>query len=805
MINTDVLADYLEIWGFQDYHIIFADGSVGIGLELTTVDVSCWDDDQINSIADRTCQLLNALPSGLDIQFIQDIVGGNKSRIDAHKSLKADDASEIADRLVEARVDRLAEIDNAGHLPKHRLLAFIRQKAAASLSAKPRLFGKPKNFQKMSESQLKKAITKIERTKDDLIENFKSLGLNGETLSSDELMDLMYLQWNPTRSVGRPPYDSDDVRSSVLFTDLGVDQQGFSLGKMNHRVITLKSMPDQTFASMARVLRDLPFDSRLFLTVNVPDQQSELESLQTQRRIAFSMVHGKRNGVSDIESSAKLEDLETILEQMIAQGEKIFRVSLNILLRSTSEELLERQVSDVLMKVRELAGAEAMEETLAALDVFREIALPNARGKERAKRMKTSELADFLPLYGPWSGHEKPSILLRSRMGSLVNFDPFDRNLTNANQIVSGGSGSGKSFMTNILMLQTLKENPKIYIVDIGGSYKKLCNNLGGQYIPLGVESGMAFNPFDLRAGQDIPDNHKIKFLVNLIEIMTKEDGDGRLPRLWRAEIEDAVAKVYGKTKNPCLSDLRQELAGHFDSEIKRFGRTLAPWCGDTPFGQFVDRPTTVELEKQLVCFDLKGLDSYPDLQAACLFIITDYVWREIQADRSNKKFLIFDECWRLLENDAGAMFIGDVFRTFRKYYASAIAISQNIDDFARSRIANAILPNASIKWVLKQKGADRSRLQEVLDLNDNELSLVESLHQERGKYSEAFLMSGDDRSVVAIESTPLEYWIATTDPRETTLIERTVTEHPDLTELEILESLATKYPMGLLGQEVRA
>ena len=103
---------------------------------------------------------------------------------------------------------------------------------------------------------------------------------------------------------------------------------------------------------------------------------------------------------------------------------------------------------------------------------------------------------------------------------------------------------------------------------------------------------------------------------------------------------------------------------------------------------------------------------------------------------------MIFDECWRLLESEAGGQFIGDVFRTFRKYFASAIAISQNIDDFAKSKIAAAILPNASTKWVLKQKGADQARLQEVLDLNKNEMALIESLHQERGKYSEAFLMS---------------------------------------------------------------
>lgn len=805
MINSNTLADYLEVWGFQDDFVIFADGSIGLGMELSTVDVSCWDDDRVNGLSDRVCQLLNALPSGLDIQFVQDIVGGNSERIKTHHSLIQNEAGDIARRLVETRAERFLEIDRQGYLPNHKLLVFMRLPAANQFMAKPRLFGKPKNYQTMSESALTKSIERIGRVRDDFAENIKSVGISVTQISSDKVMDLLYKQWNPGRSIGRPPYDSDDARSSLLFTDLGLTEDGFDLGNIHHRVISLKLMPDQTYASMARVLRDLPFDSRLYLTIHCPDQQKELEILQTQRRIAFSMVHGKRNGVSDIESTAKLEDLETILEQMIAQGEKIYRVSLNILLRARSEEALERQVSDVLMKVRELAGAEAMQETLAAFDVFRELALPNARAKERAKRMKTSELADFLPVYGPWSGHEQPSILLRSRMGSLVNFDPFDRNLTNANQIVSGGSGSGKSFMTNVLMLQMLKEQPKIYIIDIGGSYKKLCNNLGGQYIPLGVESGMSFNPFDLSIGQDKPDNHKIKFLVSLVEIMTKEEGDGRLPRLWRAEIEDAIAKVYEKTNRPSLTNLREELSQHFDAEIKRFGRTLAPWCGNTPFGQFVDRPTTVELEKQLVCFDLKGLDAYPDLQAACLFIITDYVWREIQADRSTKKFLIFDECWRLLENEAGAMFIGDVFRTFRKYYASAIAISQNIDDFAKSRIANAILPNAATKWILKQKGADRNRLREVLDLNDNELALVESLHQERGKYSEAFLMSGDDRSVVAIESTPLEYWIATTDPRETSYIDQELAKNRDANELDVLESLANQYPMGLLGQEAKS
>jgi conjugal transfer ATP-binding protein TraC len=571
---------------------------------------------------------------------------------------------------------------------------------------------------------------------------------------------------------------------------------------MYHRIISLKLLPEQTFATMARALRGLPFDSKLFLSIQVPDQQKELENLQLQRRLAFSMARGKKSGVSDIESEAKLQDLESLISELVAQGEKVFFVSLNILLRSQSEDELDEQVSETLMVLRELAGAEGMEESLAAFDIFSEFAIPNARAKERAKRIKTSNACDLLPIYGPWTGHESPRILLKSTQGSLVGFDPFSKDSTNYNQIVTGGSGSGKSFLTNVLLLQMLKENPKVFIVDIGGSYRKLSDNLSGQYIPFSLNASISINPFDLMEGELTPSSHKIKFLVGLVEMMTKEDGERRIGRLEQAEIEAAIETVY-REKAPTLSSLKEVLLAHKDPLIQKYGKILAPWCGSSPFGKMVDHPTTISLERSIVSFDLKGLESVPDLQAVCLYIITDFVWREIQKDRSSMKFLIFDECWKLLENDAGASFIGEVFRTFRKYYASAIAISQNIDDFAKSKVAGAVLPNTSVKWVLMQKGADQNRLKEVLQLNDTEMSQVASLYQERGSMSQAFLMAEDKHSVVQIEPIPLEYWIATTDPRDLAAIEVFHKRNPDLDSLQVLTALSKQYPNGMLGQSL--
>ncbi len=798
------LADCLQIWGFQNEFIIFSDNSYGFALNLSPIDVSCWDDDRIDSFAKRISGFLNGLQPGIEIQLVQEIVGDNREVILKSAALKSLELDETRSVLHSSRIAHLNEQDSLGYIPKHILRCFVRRKPACALINKPKLFSKTKLYRELSEDQLVKELNNISQLRDELIRSYSSLGINAEVIQAKEVAEHIYALWNPSRKVELSNYDPDDIRSSLLFSDVAIYARGFSIGNMHHRLVTLKMFPDQTYASMARVLRALPLNSKLFLSINVPDQQKEFQNLQSQRRLAFSMARGKRSGVSDVESEAKLLDIEDLISQLVAQGEKVFHLSLNVLLSSESEEELVEQVSQTLLCIRELSGAEGMEESLAAFDIFTELSYPNASGKERSKRIKTSNAADLLPVYGPWKGHEVPRIILKSPYGSLVSIDPFSSELANYNQIVTGGSGSGKSFLTNMLLLQMLKENPLIFIVDIGGSYKKLCDNLSGQYIPFNLDCALSLNPFDLLPDESVPSPQKIKFLVGLIEMMTKEDGELRIGRLERAEIEESIVQVYKLHPNPQLKDLRNILLAHNDELIKRFGKILTPWCGSTPFGRIIDAPTNISLDKSIVSFDLKALGSYPDLQSVCLYIITDFVWREIQRNPASMKFLVFDECWKLLESDAGAAFIGDVFRTFRKYFASAIAISQNIDDFANSKVATAILPNTSLKWVLMQKGADQARLREVLQLNENEMALISSLHQLHGTYSQAFLMAEDKHSVVAIEPTAFEYWIATTDPRDLSLFEQRVTQKPEMNSLKIIQELAKEFPFGatILAEE---
>ena len=280
---------------------------------------------------------------------------------------------------------------------------------------------------------------------------------------------------------------------------------------------------------------------------------------------------------------------------------------------------------------------------------------------------------------------------------------------------------------------------------------------------------------------------------------MTKEEDSKSLPRLTRSLLEESLIQVYKKHEKPLLSDLRALLLQSDSSRLREVGNILSSWCGDTAFGQFIDRPTNIELNNGLVAFDLKGLELLGELQTVCLYLITDLIWNQIQKERYQMKFVVFDECWKLLKDKAARDFIESIFRTCRKYFTSCIAISQAIQDFAESEISSAIIPNCSIKWLLQQGQSDSSAIEKHLGLNGNEVELVNSLKQKIGHYSETYLLSGqNNRSVVTVEPTPLELWLATTNPKDLKVIEAEKELHPDKSQLEILKSLSQKFNHGI-------
>ncbi len=792
------LVDQLQVWGFEEGKLIFKDLSLGSVLELTAKDISCSTDEYLNSLKSVTCDFLNGLPEKLSIQFVQMTAGGSSQMSEDHASLLKDSASRLSKSLLNERVQKISDLNSKNEIIDQKLYVVIRRSFVNKIKTKKkrfRLFKKDDSSEEyFARSILEPELKLFSQMELNIQKGFETLGIKTRTLSEGETYSLLYKQWNPDGLMPENSFDSEDFRDGLLLNDFVITSRGFMLGQTHHRVLSLKIMPERTFASMAEKLRELPFGSNLFLTIQVLDQASEDLALKTQRRIAYSMYSGQK-GIQDLDSAAKLQDIEAVLSKRVSGETKIFSVSLTVLLKSENEHDLDSQVASVLAKFRELSGSEGMLESLAASPIFFDLAMPNARCRDRSRRMNTEVLADFLPIFGDWKGHQIPRLLLRNRSSGLIGFDPFSPTLTNFNQVISGGSGAGKSFSINVLITHLMKEDPKVFILDIGGSYKKTTENFGGQYIPIGADSKISINPFDLSDQSIEAMDQKIKFLTSLVELMTKEDDEKGIRKLERSEIETIIKMILRDKAEPKLSDLKEVLLTHEEPSLKKMGKILEPWCGDSPYGKFIDQKSNLTLSQKIVCFDLKGLESQPDLQAVCLFLITDLIWREVQKDRINAKFVVFDECWQLLESDAGARFLESVFRTFRKYKASAIAISQAMEDFSNSKVSSAILPNSSVKWILKQTGGDLGSLQKVLNLNSREIKLVESVTSKKGFYSEAFLIAGDDKQLVKIESTPLEYWLSTTDPVDLKALDDHRLEYPN--NLDLFRMMANKYPNG--------
>src|SRR3546814_14895485 len=103
-------------------------------------------------------------------------------------------------------------------------------------------------------------------------------------------------------------------------------------------------------------------------------------------------------------------------------------------------------------------------------------------------------LFPFTPLFR--SG-DRPALLYVGRKGQLVTLDLFDPRINNYNFVVAAESGAGKSFLLNDLCRQYYAQNALIRIIDIGGSYRKLCTLCSGRYIDVGEER-LVLNPFDL-------------------------------------------------------------------------------------------------------------------------------------------------------------------------------------------------------------------------------------------------------------------------------------------------------------------
>jgi len=362
---------------------------------------------------------------------------------------------------------------------------------------------------------------------------------------------------------------------------------------------------------------------------------------------------------------------------------------------------------------------------------------------------------------------------------------------------------------------QYSKNNPIEIYIDVGGSYRRQTLLKGGEYIDLGLNHEFTINLFDLSQKKrlsDFSDQEQAKILI----LKTKTIGQmmGGFSRFGDTDliVEDYVFRsircLYEEFERPVLSDLKSALQivseenAQFKGFYQRIAGLLGIWFKEGQYGRFTDGESTVSLDNDVVCFDFKGLEDFTRLQSVMVSVVTNFVWGKVMSNPGRKKFVVFDECWKLLDTPEAVALIIECYRTSRKYGFSAIAVSQSFSDFLGGDLEHAILDNVDTRFILRQKKAETvQKIVDCFSFNEQEKRLIESLRVEKGEYSEVFFSRSEKMENVSAKivicPTPIEYWMATTAPEDIAYYEKIKFENPHLDIYDTLSKCAEVFPKG--------
>lgn len=410
---------------------------------------------------------------------------------------------------------------------------------------------------------------------------------------------------------------------------------------------------------------------------------------------------------------------------------------------------------------------------------------------ERSKRnVLTSGAAACYP-FTAYEMSDKDGILMgvNKANSSLVLVDIFNTSVyKNANMVIFGTSGSGKTFTMQLMALRMRRKNIQVFIIapDKGHEFARACNNIGGTFIQISPASSNCINVMEIRqsdkATSELLDGYvserselavKIQslhiFFSLLVPDMTHEE---------KQLLDEAMVICYqekGITHDnqslfdpmcpgcyremPILGDLQEVLLRK--EECKRLANILNRLVNGSAAS--FNQQTNVDLNNKYVVLDISELSG--DLLIG-MFVALDYVWSRTKEDRTREKAIFIDEAWKLLSsNELAADYIQEIYKTIRAYGGAAISASQDLVDYYNlngGKIGRGILSNAKTKIILNLEVAEAELIQKELDLSEAEMNSI--IHFERGC---GLISTNSNNLVVEFKASQLEKDLITTDRRD--------------------------------------
>ena len=708
-----------------------------------------------------------------------------------------------------------------------------------------------------------KAITREEfqeavatlRAADVLLEdNLGRAAIKARPMGAEQIADYLYRLFNQELAwdMGLPvvyEYDTTELNSAWICDDPTFGRDHLRFGNYLHAYVSLTKKPLQTvpFKDIDRLTSQLGFaDFRVVLNVRRLDALSEIKKLQAKRNALVGALKLSPNLVdklwnpmrraSDREMEANVEvnqdikELNRLIEGMRAGEDYLTAIQLVVHFWAGDARELSARRAQIMAQFGVLDGARGYPERTGTRWIFESSLPASVEAWQRPQKVSSRMAADLTPLQAGFEGRGKPVCIMRNATGGLVTINLHDSSDVNAPFcFIAGASGSGKSFLLNEIIKQHMIGNSCLYALDgRGASCAPIIELTGGKILRLKEEvvSGEApfcFNPLEIygvRSTQRVvrePSPAQVSRMANCIYAMvlsTRKSGE-----IVTAEERNLIAR--GITVAFAQARKREEPAVYmndllhlFEQEYRREAgcliEAIRPFTRGQPLGRWFDGPTTIDLESDVLLFDLTGIRENKPLAAAMVPLLTNYIHDLVTRDPGVTKIIPMDELWEMILNEQLMELVIESVKAWRKMGAIIIGCTQSLFDLEKSpHVASAIKQNTDT-WLLMDQGsgAEAQYARDYLQLTMGQYDILTTLRRANrvtpeGKlevFREMLMIRGRGESGtsgrVRISVSPVEYWMATTKSKEIKLrTEARAMFNGDLRQAIVY--LAEKYPGG--------
>lgn len=472
-------------------------------------------------------------------------------------------------------------------------------------------------------------------------------------------------------------------------------------------------------------------------------------------------IRDEKGLVRDPMLETAYRDLEDLRDKLQQTREKLFKFGLYITVYADSLEEI-KKIETVIRSILDAKLVYSKPATYQQLEGFNST-LPLSNDELAINTtMNSGSISATFPFVSSDLTSDSGILYgINRHNNSLILFDRFS--LENANTVVFGKSGGGKSYASKLEILRSLMFGAEVIVIDPENEYQFLAETIGGAFLKISLTSQNHLNPFDLPKAQEDENpadilRSNIINLVGLLRIML-----GGLNPEEDAIIDSAITQTYAsRDTTPTMADLKTILDSMTGAQS--LSQRLEKYVTGSYAG-FLNNRTNVEINNKLVVFSIRDMEE--ELRPIAMYVILHFIWNIVRSELK-KRILMVDEAWWLLKSEDGGSFMFGIAKRARKYFLGVTTITQDVTDFLNSSYGKPILSNSSLQFLFKQSPTSIDVLQKTFNLTDEEKFLL--LESEVG---EGLFFAGQKHVAIKVIASYTEDQIITSDPAQLLQIEQ--------------------------------